>query len=120
MNVPTERSGKSTGDLSPFVPAVGTFAAGRADAGVIWAQQTARLASLGESGRNHPAAARKGRSYGESRFRIAKADSDGNVSVLAIESVVAQATAVGGWPFRFNIANDAFDAAQQLLGVLPR
>lgn len=35
MNVPSERTGKATGDLSPFVPAAGTFAARRADAGVI-------------------------------------------------------------------------------------
>ena len=35
MNVPAGRTGKSTGDLSPFVPAAGTFAARRADAGVI-------------------------------------------------------------------------------------
>jgi hypothetical protein len=35
MNVPAERTGKSTGDLSPFVPVAGTFAARLADAGVI-------------------------------------------------------------------------------------
>jgi hypothetical protein len=35
MNGPAERTGKSTGDFSPFVRAAGTFAARRADAGVI-------------------------------------------------------------------------------------
>jgi len=35
MNVPAERTGKSTGDLFPLVPAAGTFADRRADAGVI-------------------------------------------------------------------------------------
>jgi hypothetical protein len=68
MNVPAGRTGKSTGDLSPFVPAAGTFAARRADAGVISRRTNGSTGPGPGNGRNHPAAARKGRSYGECRI----------------------------------------------------